>query len=40
MSDLAKIIPGSLAEQAKAKSQPLAETFISADVVVLVDTSG
>jgi Mg-chelatase subunit ChlD len=39
-TDLSTIISGSLAEQAKTKNQPLAETFISADVVVIVDTSG
>lgn len=38
--ELSTIISGSLAEQAKAKNQPLAETFIGADVIVIVDTSG
>lgn len=33
-------VPGSLASQASAKHQSLAETFIGADCVVIVDTSG
>lgn len=33
-------VPGSLAAQSEASSKPLAETFINADVIVIVDTSG
>ena len=33
-------VPGSLAHQAANTGQSLAETFIGADVIVLVDTSG
>lgn len=41
MNRLQKInVPGSLAHQAANTGQSLAETFIGADVIVLVDTSG
>jgi hypothetical protein len=33
-------VPGSLAQQAAANHISLAETFVSADVIVIVDTSG
>jgi len=35
-----KQIAGSLAQQAAAKGQSLAESFLSADCIVVVDTSG
>ena len=34
------IVPGSLSAVAKREGQSLAETFLSADAVILVDTSG
>src|SRR5512139_629298 len=34
------IIPGSLGAIAKRDGMPLAETFLSCDIVVIVDTSG
>jgi hypothetical protein len=41
MNNLQKsTVPGSLSQQASAKGQSLAETFISADCIVIVDTSG
>lgn len=35
-----KVIAGSLSQQASAKGQSLAESFISTDAIILVDTSG
>ena len=35
-----KVIAGSLSQQAQQKGQSLAESFISADAIILVDTSG
>ena len=39
MNDIKTYIPGSLASQAAATGQSIAQTFVSADVIVLVDTS-
>lgn len=39
-TQLRTIAPGSLADVAQAKQQSLAETFIGADVVIVIDTSG
>ena len=34
------VVPGSLAQQAKDSGKSLAETFVSADAIILVDCSG
>jgi Mg-chelatase subunit ChlD len=39
-TDLTTVIPGSLQAQAEATGASLAETFLSCDLVVIVDTSG
>ena len=39
MNDIKNYIPGSLASQAANTGQSIAQTFVSADVIVLVDTS-
>ena len=37
---LTTVVPGSLADQAKQSGGSLAETFLSCDLIVLIDTSG
>lgn len=39
MNNYITVIKGSLAQQAKEKNQSVAESFVDADVIVLVDTS-
>lgn len=40
MNNQTAIIPGSLSAIAKASGQSIAETFMSAEVIIIVDTSG
>lgn len=40
MEKLAKTVHGSLASVSASTNKPLAETFINADVIVIIDTSG
>jgi hypothetical protein len=35
-----KVVPGSLAQVAKTSGKSLAETFVNADCIIIVDTSG
>lgn len=38
--DIATVIPGSLQDNAQRKNMSLAESFLSAEVIIIVDTSG